>query len=196
MRRSFFVFALLIAPNAALAHPRIASDGAFIGARLEPGAALSVAYDLDIYLTGNRFVSIGPGASFSFLGEDGSEDGRRQDYLLAVDVLRVKVALNGGEDWLRPYLFVGGGFYWAMLPDQQGELHDVVLEDGTLARGRNVYEGVEDVGGLGSLGAGLDMYVVDSFAIALLLVTHLRFSETDRVPLFWAETHLGLRFGL
>jgi hypothetical protein len=141
-------------------------------------------------------VSIGPGASFSFLGEDGAEDGRRQEYLLAVDVLRVKVALNGGEDWLRPYLFVGGGFYWARLPDQQSELRDVVLEDGTRTTARFVYDGIEDAGGLGSIGAGLDMYVVDSFAIALLVVTHLRFSETDRVPLFWAETHLGLRFGL
>ncbi len=191
------VLAGAMAPAVARAHPRIATDGLFIGARLEPGGALSLAYDLDIYLTGDRVLSLGPAASFSFLGEDGTDLGRRQDYLLAVDVLRVKVALTGGDSWVRPYLFLGGGFYYASLPEQRSGPREVfVLPDGAPATAELRYAALEAWGGLASGGAGLDLYVIDSLAFAVLLAGHLRIGDQDRVPLFFAETLVGLRFGL
>ena len=78
-------------------------------------------------------TSLGPAAVVSFLGEDGAELGRRQDFLIAVDALRFKLALNDGRRALRPFLFVGGGFYYASLPLQQSAPMQVTLADGTPA---------------------------------------------------------------
>jgi hypothetical protein len=186
-----------LAPDSAFAHPRIASDGIYIGARLEPGVAAAAAYDLDIYLTGDRFVSLGPAVSFSGLGEEGVDQGRRQEYLFAVDVLRVKVALNGGTDWVRPYLLAGGGFYYASLPEQRSAPRDVFLvPDGTAAVAELRYGALGVWGGLASVGAGADFYVVDSFALGLVLVAHVRLDDQERMPRFWSEALVGVRFGV
>jgi hypothetical protein len=195
--RLAILLTLLLAPSPASAHPTVASDGIYIGARLEPGAALALAWDLDIYLTGDRLLSLGPAVSFAFLGEDGRELGRQQDYLFSVDVLRFKLSLNGGDDWARPYLFLGGGFYYAFLPEQRSDPHDVfLLPDGTPATAELRYERIEDLAGLASAGGGVDLYVLDSFAIAASVVTHLRIGDQNRIPLFWAEALVGIRFGL
>lgn len=191
--------AALLGPNRARAddHPTIASDGLFVGARLEPGGAFLLAYDLDIYLTGDRVLSLGPAASFAFLGEDGSDLGRRQDWLLTVDFLRFKVALTEGGSPLRPYLFFGGGMTYASLPAQESaERMVLVLPDETPATARIRYEAIEDFGGQLSAGGGADLYFIDNLAFSVALVAHLRLGDQDRIPLFWAEVMAGLRFGL
>ena len=188
-----------MAPASASAddYPTIASDGLFLGARLEPGVALLFGYDLDIYLTGDRFISIGPAVSFAFLDEDGAELGRRQDWLLTIDFLRLKVSLIGGEGPFRPYLFLGGGMTYASLPEQRTEPRDVVvLPDETPATAVIVYPQTEDFGAQISAGAGLDAYLVDNLALSLALAAHVRVSEQERMPLSWAELLFGIRFGL
>lgn len=184
-------------PSSALAdeYPSVASDGLFVGARLEPGGALLLGYDLDIYLTGDRVVSLGPAATFSFLGEDGADQGRRQDWLLTIDFLRLKVAILG-ESRIRPYLSLGGGMTYAALPEQTTGPIEVVLEDGTVTTAERRFAQTDDFGGQISLGAGLDVYLVDNLAIAIGIVGHLRLHEQERLPLFWSELMAGLRFGL
>lgn len=195
---SFVLVLGLGAPGAALADefPTIASDGLFVGARLEPGGALLLGYDLDVYLTGDRVLSLGPAVTFSFLGDDGAQLGRRQDWLLTIDFLRLKVAVNDGTGQVRPYLSLGGGMTYASLPVQESGPHMVVLSDGTLANASLRYSSTEDFGGQISAGVGADFYLVDNLGIALAIVTHLRLSQQDRLPLFWAEVMIGLRFGL
>ncbi len=199
-RRSLgLVMLLLIAvPAAASADefPTTASDGLFVGARLEPGGALALSWDLDVYLTGDRVLSLGPAITGSFLGTDGSDLGRRQDLLLSLDVLRLKVALNGGHDRFRPYLAVGGGIYYAWLPEQRSGPREVVLPDETVTTAELRYEQTEAFGGLLSIGGGADLYFVDNFGVAISLIGHLRLSGEERVPLFWVETLVGIRFGL
>jgi len=176
--------------------PTVASDGLFVGARLEPGGALLLGYDLDIYLTGDRVLSLGPAATFSFLGEDGATFGRRQDWLLTVDFLRLKVAVNDGTGRVRPYLSLGGGMTYASLPEQASGPHMVVLADGTFANADLRYDAIQDFGGQLSAGGGADFYLVENLGIAVAIVGHLRLSEQERLPLFWAELTVGLRFGL
>ncbi|MGE0784561.1 MAG: hypothetical protein AB7S26_02660 [Sandaracinaceae bacterium] len=177
--------------------PTIASDGLFIGMRLEPGVALLFAYDLDIYLTGDRLISLGPAASFAILDEDGVELGRRQDWLLTIDFLRLKVALIEGDSEIRPYLFVGGGMTYASLPQQETEPRDVlVLPDLTPASAIVRYPAIEDFGAQISFGAGFDWYLVDNFALAVGLAAHLRLTDEERLPLLWGELTAGIRFGL
>ena len=183
-------------PAQAQDFPTLASDGLFVGGRLEPGGALLLGYDLDIYLTGDRVLSLGPAATFSFLGEDGADQGRRQDWLLTIDFLRVKVSIADGNSRVRPYLSLGGGMTYAALPEQTSGPIEVVLEDGTLATAERRFAATEDFGGQISFGAGLDVYLIDSLAIAAAVVGHLRVHEQDRLPLFWTELMLGLRFGL
>ena len=196
---SVALLAAAVTPQTARAdrYPTISSDGLFFGARLDPGAALSLAYDLDIYLTGDRFLSVGPAVTFSFLGEDGSGDGQRQDWLLAIDFLRFKVAVTGPDGPFRVYVLIGGGMYLANLPEQESEELDVVLvPDGTPARAVIRYGALEGFGGLLTIGAGADWYLVDNFAIALQLVVSVRASEESRVPDYWGQALLGIRFGL
>ncbi|MEC7525365.1 MAG: hypothetical protein VYE22_36110 [Myxococcota bacterium] len=188
---------LFAAPARADDHPTLASDGVFVGVRLEPGAALSLGYDLDVYLTGDRVLSVGPAASFSFLGEDGADLGQRQDWLLAIDVLRLKVALDDGHGAARPYIFLGGGLYYASLPEQRSTPREVFLvPDGTPATAELRFPGGDHYGGLLSSGLGLDVYFADGFGVAAVLASHVRLSDDGRVPDFWAELAVGLRFGL
>lgn len=193
------VAALSLAPSTAAADefPTIASDGLFLGARLEPGAALLFGYDLDIYLTGDRFISLGPAVTFAFLDDNGVELGRRQDWLLTVDFLRLKVSLIGGEGEFRPYLFIGGGMTYASLPEQETEERDVlVLPDRTPATAVVRYPQTEDFGAQISAGAGLDVYLIDNLALSMGLAAHVRVTDQERLPQTWAELLLGVRFGL
>ncbi|MCB9596593.1 MAG: hypothetical protein H6719_27970 [Sandaracinaceae bacterium] len=187
----------LLAPSEARADefPTVASDGLYVGARLEPGGALLLAYDLDIYLTGDRVVSLGPTASFSFLGEDGADQGRRQDWLLTVDFLRLKVSI-AAEGRLRPYLSLGGGMTYASLPEQTSGAIDVVLADGTTTTAERRFGATEDFGGQLSFGGGLDVYLIPNLAFTVAIVGRLRLHEQERLPLFWSELMAGLRFGL
>ena len=199
MRALLLIAALLVSASPARAddHPTLASDGVFVGVRLEPGAALSLGYDLDIYLTGDRVLSVGPAATFAFLGEDGSDVGQRQDWLLAIDFLRVKVALNDGHGAARPYIFLGGGMFYASLPEQRSEPREVFLvPDGTPATAELRFAADERFGALLSSGLGLDVYFADGFGVAAVLASHVRLSDDGRVPDFWAELSVGLRFGL
>src|SRR3990172_12997653 len=70
-----------VAPARADGPPRIASDAFWVGVRFGPDGALSAGYDLDVYLTDDRAVSLGPGATVSVLGKD-APFGQRQDFLL------------------------------------------------------------------------------------------------------------------
>lgn len=193
----FLVLAVFFAaPTLARADsPRISSDGLYLGARFEPGVAFTLAYDLDVYLSRDRFVSIGPAASMSFLGSNGSELGRRQDYLLAVDVARLKISLTQ-EPSTRTYILVGGGFDIAHLPAQEGSLRDVTLASGTVASARLTFPEQSSVNGLISVGLGFDAYLNSHFGLATALVSHIRVGGDDRVPRFWAELLFGFRFGL
>ncbi len=191
--------AVALFPAAASAdeHPTIASDGLYIGARLEPGGALLVGYDLDIYLTGDRLVSLGPAVTFAFLGEDGADLGRRQDWLLAVDFLRLKVSLIGGEGPFRPYLFLGGGMTYASLPAQETEPREViVLPDRTPATAVIAHPQAETFNAQIAAGAGADLYLTDSFGLSLGVAARVRLTDDERMPLAWGEAFFGVRFGL
>ncbi|MBZ0115490.1 MAG: hypothetical protein K8H88_00745 [Sandaracinaceae bacterium] len=190
-----FLFAMPLSAHAQRG-PRIASDGLFIGARLEPGAALAVGWDLDVYVTGDRALSLGPAITFAFLGEDGVDLGRRQDFLFAVDALRFKASMMPNSE-IRPYVFLGGGFYYAQLPAQQsGPRTVLVLPDRTPAMALLDYAYREAAGGLLSGGIGFDGYLTSSFGLSVVVAAHIRLSDDDRVPLAWADAMLGIRFGL
>jgi len=187
----------LPATAAADERPTLASDGLFVGARLEPGAAFLLGWDLDIYVTGDRFLSLGPAATLAFLGEDGEELGRRQDWLLTLDFLRFKVSLTGGEGAVRPYLFLGGGMAYAWLPAQQTEAREVVLlPDETEAMAVIRYPEAEELAAQVSAGVGLDAYLADNFGLTVAVAAHVRLTEQERLPLSWAEILAGVRFGL
>lgn len=184
-------------PSAARADemPTIASDGLFVGARLEPGGALLFGYDLDVYLTGDRVLSLGPALTFAFLGEDGADQGRRQDWLLTLDFLRLKVGF-AAEGQLRPYLSIGGGMTYASLPAQTSGTIEVVLPDGTVTSAERRFSATEDFGGQLSIGGGLDAYLLPNLAVCVAVVGHLRLHTQERLPLFWSEVMAGIRFGL
>src|ERR1035437_5146746 len=109
MTKRSTIFALvaggvIMAPHTALAdrRPTMATDAFYVGVRLDPGAALVFAWDLDVYLLRNRAISVGPGVSLSLLGSPAT-GGRTQDLLVAADVVRLKVGVNSpGHDW-RPF---------------------------------------------------------------------------------------------
>lgn len=187
--------ASIAAPAQADEYPTVASDGLFVGARLEPGGALLLGYDLDVYLTGDRILSLGPTATFSFLGEDGADQGRRQDWLLTIDFLRLKVGL-AGSGRVRPYLALGGGMTYASLPEQTSGPIEVVLPDGTITTAERRFAATEDFGGQLSMGGGLDVYFLSNLAFSISIAAHVRLHEQERLPLFWSELMAGLRFGL
>jgi hypothetical protein len=194
---AIFAGLLALAPERARADfPTTASDGLFVGVRMEPGAGLLFGYDLDIYLTGDRMFSLGPAAMVTVLDSEGADQGRRQDFMVTVDALRFKLALNNGQGELRPFLFVGGGFYYASLPQQQSGLMPVTLADGSPSSARRVFAALEDFGGHVSFGGGFDYYFADSWGLTLGYAIHVRVTEQERVPRFWSELAAGIRFGL
>ncbi len=170
-------------------HPRMASDGIYIGTRLAPGSAFLAGWDLDVYLLKNRAVSLGPAASIALLGAD-RNDGMEQDALVTVD-LRLKIGLNHPGDAWRPYLIVGGGVYWARFPDDE----NVVEWRGEPLR--IAVPAADGFGGVFSLGVGGDVFVSRHWGVTASFVTHVRLSHfRDRMPALWAALSVGIRFGI
>lgn len=176
--------------------PRVATDGLYVGARGEPDVALLLGWDLDLYITGTRAVSMGPAISLALLGEEPSAEGRRQEYLVTLDFLRWKFQLNRVGSPVRWHVLVGGGMYWASLPEQQGPMHEIVLEGGTTTTAFLNYPYVEGLGAHFSVGLGVDVFVGPSFGVSVFTLGRVRLDdEMDRIPRVWAETGLGIRFG-
>lgn len=182
------------APARADGAPRIASDAFWVGARFGPDGALLAGYDLDVYLTDDRAISLGPGATISVLGKD-APFGQRQDFLLVVDVLRFKVQLNeAGEEW-RPYFFVGGGFDYVSLPAAH-EPAEVTPEGGMAVTGDHTVPDLREFQGIFSMGFGVDLFTGGAWALTAMLNNHFRIGGTDRVPVLWLDFAIGVRFGI
>jgi hypothetical protein len=176
--------------------PRVASDAFYVGMRVGPGAALHAMWDLDIYLSRDRSVSLGPGVGLSVLGT-GERQGTVQDLLVAADVLRLKLEVDeSGGEW-RPYLMIGGGFSWAKLPAQDVTGVAVVGMDGmTTTTGTQRLPALEEFAPMMTLGWGADVFAGGTWGLALLIQTHFHLSGSARVPDVWADVALGIRFGI
>lgn len=183
------------APARADGMPRIASDAFWVGARFGPDGALCAGYDLDVYLTDDRALSLGPGATISVLGKD-APFGQRQDFLLVVDVLRFKVQLNeAGEEW-RPYFFLGGGFDYVSLRAAT-ETVEVTPEGSTMpVTGVRALPKLHEFQGIFSMGLGADLFTGGAWALSMMINDHFRLSGTSRVPVMWLDFTIGVRFGI
>lgn len=192
------IAALAAAPREARAdrRPTLVTDGFYAGARLEPGIALSMAWDVDVYLRRSRAASVGPAVSVSVL--NGLADpGRVQDVLVAVDALRFKLgpSLAGGE-W-RPFASLGAGFTYARLPAGERTGVEVIPSPGAMpVRGSIQYPALEAFSPLISLGGGVDWFTDGPIALSGQIVGRLNPIGPERLPVAWLEVQLGLRFGL
>ena len=186
------------APARADRRPTLASDGFYVGARLDPGVAMLAGWDLDIYLSRSRMVSLGPGASLSVLGTAVS-GGRQQDFLLTADVLRLKVGATTANGELRPFFLVGGGFSFVRLTDYV-ESNVTVTTPGEPAgvthTGDQHYVRVEEFAPVVTVGAGTDLFTNGPIGITALLASHIRVVGSARMPDVWLDVAIGLRFGL
>lgn len=184
---------------ASVAHarrPTVATDAFYVGTTIAPGAALTGAWDLDVYLTRDRMLSVGPGVSIAVLS--GQEPaGQRYDLLLGVDVVRLKLGVNEPGGALRPFFTLGGGFYYVQFPEEvvgvtgsTGEPgEDPVTVSETLAED-------DEFGGLLTFGFGIDVFVDGPWGLTVAGLSRVRISENDRLPEIWSELLLGVRFGL
>lgn len=195
-----FVFGgLTLLPLSARAdrRPNMATDAFYVGARVDPGAALVFAWDLDVYLLRNRALSIGPGVSLSLLGTPATQ-GRYQDLLVAADVLRFKVGVNSpGHEW-RPFFLAGGGFSYARLPDQYDTGVTVVPSTdhhGMPTVGDVHYAALERFAPMLTFGGGVDLFFDGPVGVTLLWSNHISLSPIPRMPDVWMEVSLGIRFG-
>ncbi len=160
--------------------PIILSDGFYVGVRAEPGWALSGAWDLDVYPVADRVVSLGPSVAVNVLSTDPNPL-RRQDVMVSVDVLQLKVGLNHPGGFFRPFVLVGGGFSWLRWTVPEAPLVRAV-DEGFL--------------GLLTVGVGADIWGTSRFGVTILNHTRVRLTGSDRVPLVWAEFFVGVRVGL
>lgn len=176
--------------------PTVASDAFWVGVRFGPDAALLAGYDLDVYVTDDRALSIGPGATISVLGKNAAF-GQAQDFQLVVDVVRFKVQLNeAGEDW-RPYFFFGGGFDYVALRAATETVE--VTPEGVMpmpVAGAHVLPELREFQGIFSMGFGADLFTGGAWALTAMLNNHFRLSGTTRVPVVWLDFAIGLRFGI
>ena len=196
---SFALALVLLAPGQGWARdrPTVATDAFMIGTRLSPGAALVAAWDLDVYLSRDRAVSLGPSVSVAVLGP-AARNGAEQKLLIAVDVGRLKIGLNeAGGEW-RPYLMFGGGFAYVHLPAQvdTGVEFTTPEAPGTIVTGDRHFGDLQKFLGILSFGAGTDLFVGGPWALTLAMTTHVRLGKTARVPEVWEELAAGIRFGL
>lgn len=190
---------LVIAPSTVWARdrPAVATDAFYIGTRVSPGAALLAGWDLDVYLSHDRALSLGPGVSVSVLGSE-APHGTKQDILVSVDVLRLKLQANtAGEEW-RPYFMIGGGFSWVSLPAQSEEGVTVATGDGPddTTTGTRRFPQLDQFLGIVSFGAGADLFVGGPWALTVAGITHVRVGDIERMPDLWVDLVLGIRFGL
>lgn len=201
---ALFSLLLLVPPRARAdtpeqerdAGPRIATDALYVGARGEPNVALLLGWDLDLYLTGTRAVSMGPALSIAVAGEEPDAEGRRQDFLATLDFLRWKFQINRVGSSVRWHVLVGAGMYWASLPGQQGPVREIVLSDGSTTTGALDFPHVEGFGGHATFGIGVDLFEGANFGASLFTLAHVRLDDDmHRMPRIWAETAIGIRFG-
>lgn len=197
--------ALAVAALVALAAPRHAcaqasavhsvSDAVFVGGRLEPDGAWLIAYDLDILVTSSSTgIYLGPSASFAFGSDGGSEQGRRQEWLLAADFLRARWAMIQ-QYGARLSIVAGAGMWVASFYDQTTQPRQVVLMDGSSATASQHFSGAFVPGALVTLGAAADWYWDASWALSAYLVGHVRLDQENRMPAFWLELGIGFRLG-
>ncbi len=181
------------APAAADSLPEIATDAFYIGVRIDPGSALTMGWDLDVYLDSERAFSIGPRVSLSVLGTT-QDDGSTQELLFAADVMALKVGLNEPGGAFRPYLTFGAGFIYFDLPEQSVAT-TVTTDMGAMVEGMRVLPQEDGFGGLLTMGAGTDIFVQRHWGLTFSLLTHIGLTETDRIPTAWAVLQMGIRFG-
>lgn len=170
-------------PDVALAiddRPTIVSDAFYVGARGEPGWALSLGWDLDIYPTSDRAVSLGPGLAVIVLSNDAPSP-RTPEIAVAVDAVRAKIGLNASGGLFRPFALIGGGFQWTRFAQR--------IE--APVGGRD-----ELFTGLFSVGAGADIWSRGKFGVTTMLLTRIRAFGSERVPTASFEWSVGFRFGL
>lgn len=186
-----------LAPATAFARrPTVATDAFYVGMDIAPGVSLTGAWDLDVYLTRDRMLSVGPGVALAVLsGEEPA--GQQYDLLLAVDVVRLKIGVNEPGNAVRPWFMVGGGFYYVQFPEEvvsvTGSTGDPMDDPVTVSR---TLAEDEEFGGLVSFGFGVDVFVDGPWGVTLAGINRVRISETDRLPEISAELLLGVRFGL
>jgi hypothetical protein len=166
---------LSVATPARADGPRYSSDGIYVGARVTPGVALYVAYDLDVYLDAGRRFSLGPGVGATFFGAE-ADVGQQQDYSIEVDPLRFKAQPTVGGH-IRPFGLVTAGFLYARYPMPPAAAADEWAA--TLA-----------------VGGGADFWIEDHFALDVLLTSRFRLSASDALPIAWVELAVGGRFGM
>jgi len=188
--------ALTAAPAPAHADhgPRIASEAFWVGLRVGPDSALLMGYDLDVYLSDDRAISLGPGATFSVLGKD-APFGQAQDFMLTVDVLRFKVGVNEPNDDWRPYFFMGAGFDYVSL-QAATETLDLSPPGDPPSPIMHTLPALHEFEGAMTLGFGGDLFLGGAWAITTMVDGHLRLSGSSRVPLAWLDVALGIRFGI
>jgi hypothetical protein len=174
---------------------RAVSDAIYLGARAEPGGAWSFAYDLDILVSdASTGISLGPSFSVSFAGQSGTDQGQRQEYLLACDFLRARISV---VQWygLRIMALVGAGMTFVSLYEQASVPHTARLEDGTEVVVSETFPSLFAPGALLTLGAGADWYWDANWGLAAYVVSHIRLDDQPRMPALWIEVGIGLRFG-
>lgn len=192
---AFVGAALLLAPAAASARrPAVATDAFYVGTRLAPGAALTGAWDLDVYLTRNRLLSVGPSVSLSVLA-DSEPAGQAIDLFVGVDVVRIKIGVNEPGGAFRPFFLLGGGFYYAQFPEERTQVR-VAGADGMPVTGEVVLPEDDEFGGLVTFGFGADLFIDGPWALTLVSQNRARASTQDRVPELSTELLVGVRFGL
>ena len=192
---AFALGALVTTEARADRRPSIASDAFYVGMRVGPGVALVGAWDLDVYLSRSRAVSLGPGVSVALLGSE-TRPGERQNVLVMGDVLRLKVQLNEAGGVWRPYFLLGGGAGFVWLRAEDNPALTVTPPGGAPVTGRVAYAEVNEFFPAMVAGMGADIYVTNHVAIAFCALSRFRLTGTDRLPDAWAEMNLGVRFGL
>src|ERR1043165_2699601 len=155
------VWVTLTMAATAAAEPRSVhsvSDALYIGTQLGPDAAFLVAYDFDALVSDRSDgITLGPSVSFAFGGKGTAEHGRIQEYMLAVDFLRLRLTL-AQEYGMRVTSLVGAGMYFTSLPDQRTDPHAAELPDGTPVTVTEHFPFQQVPGAMITLGAGFDWY--------------------------------------
>jgi hypothetical protein len=186
---------LLAAPASAQSAIHSVSDAVFVGGRLEPDGAWLFAYDLDVLVTDRSTgISLGPSVSFSFGADGGTDLGRRQEWLLAVDALRARATIVQ-EHGLRLMAVAGGGVWVASMYEQLTTPRQVILADGTTTQASEHYPSEFPFGGMLTVGAACDWYWDARWALAAYAVGHVRLDQENRMPAFWMELGIGFRLG-
>jgi hypothetical protein len=181
----------LIVPGVACADrkPTTATDGFFVGARLEPGVALLGGWDLDVYLVRDRSVAVGPGVTASVLSTTTSTPGQQQTFLLAADIVRLKIGPSVTGD-LRPFVTIGGGFSYARFAEQ-----NITTSGSSMAVALH-YPSGEEFSPMASLGGGADWFLGGPVAVSLQMMAHYHIIGSSRMPDLWVDLAVGIRFGL